>query len=218
MSLIKHFGVVFIAGILHLSLGQSAVSQNLLDKVTEGVSGAAKKVGNAASTAGEAALDATESSTAAEIDNGVTMALEQLYTSSPETRDLSDNARAILVFPKITKGGLMVGGQFGEGAMRENDQTTGYYSIAGASYGFQAGVQQFSYAMFFLNDAALEYFRNNDGWEAGSGPTLVGGDQGWSTSMGTNDLQGDIVPIVFGQEGLMAGTSLQGTKISRINK
>lgn len=207
-----------VAGLAHFSMVPSVSSQGLLDKVTEGVSGAAKKVGDVAETAGETVLDVTDSATASEINSGADAVLAQLHASSPETIDLADQSVAILIFPKITKGGLMVGGQFGEGAMREDGNTTGYYSIAGASYGFQAGVQQFSYAMFFLNDQALEYFRKNNGWEAGSGPTLVGGDQGWSASMGTNDLQGDIVPIVFGQEGLMAGTSLQGTKISRIEK
>lgn len=209
---------IAMAGLVPLSMAQSAKAQNLLDKVTEGVTGAVKKVGDVAEKTGETVLDATDTATASEIDAGVDAALAQLYAHSPETKDLSDKAVAVLVFPRITKGGLMVGGQFGEGAMRENGITSGYYNIAGVSYGFQAGVQHFSYAMFFLNNDALDYFRNNDGWEAGSGPTLVGGDQGWSASMGTNDLQGDIVPIVFGQEGLMVGTSLQGTKISRIEK
>ena len=79
----------------------------------------------------------------------------------------------------------MVGGQYGEGAMRQGGKTTGYYNIAGASYGLQIGGQQFSYVMFFLNDAALNYLRENNGWEAGSGPTLVGGDEGWSATSRT---------------------------------
>lgn len=207
-----------IVGIGCFSNAQSAYAENLLDKVTRGVSDAAKKAGDVAESAGEAVLDTTSGSSASEIDSAANAALDKLYSSSPEARDLSEEAIAVLVFPKVTSGGLVVGGQFGEGAMRENGATSGYYNIAGASYGFQAGVQQFSYAMFFMNDAALEYFRNNHGWEAGTGPTLVGGDQGWSASMGTNDLQGDIVPVVFGQEGLMAGTSLKGTKISKIDK
>ncbi|WP_170787231.1 YSC84-related protein [Ruegeria lacuscaerulensis] len=212
------FAAFLFVGILGFPTEQSAYAENLLDKVTKGVSDAAKKAGDVAETASEAVLDTTSGLTASEIDNGASAALDQLYSNSSEARDLSEEAIAILIFPKVTAGGLVVGGQFGEGAMRENGVTTGYYNIAGASYGFQAGVQQFSYAMFFMNDAALEYFRNNNGWEAGTGPTLVGGDQGWSASMGTNDLQGDIVPIVFGQEGLMAGTSLKGTKISKIDK
>ena len=148
-----------VAGLAHLSMVPSASSQGLLDKATESVKGAAQKVGDVAETAGETVLDVTDSATASEIDAGVDAVLSQLHASSPETIDLSDQSVAILIFPKITKGGLMVGGQFGEGAMREDGDTTGYYSIAGASYGFQAGVQQFFHMpCFFLNDQALEYF------------------------------------------------------------
>ncbi|MEX0308594.1 MAG: twin-arginine translocation pathway signal [Ruegeria sp.] len=218
--MLRFMPLAFIAMVVffHLSSSSPANAQNFLDKVTEGVSDAAKKVGDVAESAGETVLHAADGATASEIDASVDAALAQLLASSPEAADLSNKAVAVLVFPRITKGGLMVGGQFGEGAMRENGVTTGYYNIAGASYGFQAGIQHFSYALFFLNSDALAYMQNNDGWEVGSGPTLVGGDEGWSASMGTNDLQGDIVPIIFGQEGLMAGAGLQGTKITKIEK
>ena len=193
-----------------MAAGPSAKAQSVLDTVKEGVTGAAEAID-------ETIEKQTEATTAAEIDQGVSAALDTLYSGSPEAKELASKAVAILVFPRITKGGLLVGGQFGEGAMRQGGKTSGYYNIAGASYGLQAGVQRFSYAMFFLNDGALQYFRENDGWEAGSGPTLVGGTEGWSASMGTNNLQGDIVPVFFGQEGLMAGAGLQGTKISSIS-
>lgn len=195
--------------VLLLGQGSDPKAQNLLDTVKEGITGAAETVDKTIESQ-------TKATTAAEIDQGVSAALEALYASVPEAKDLASRSVAILVFPRITKGGLLVGGQFGEGAMRQGGKTSGFYNIAGASYGLQAGVQRFSYAMFFLNESALTHFRDNDGWEAGSGPTLVGGKEGWSTSMGTNDLQGDIVPVFFGQEGLMAGAGLQGTKISSI--
>ncbi len=159
-----------------------------------------------------------EAETAAEIEAGVDAALAQLYADSPDARALADQAVAVLVFPKIVKGGVIVGGQYGEGAMRQGGATSGYYSIAAASFGLQFGAQSFSYAMFFLNEAALDFVRSNRGWEAGVGPTLVGGDKGWSSSMGTNDLQGDIVPVFFGQEGLMAGGGLQGSKITKVDR
>lgn len=196
------------AVLIALAAAPAAQAQKLLDTVKEGITGAAEAVD-------ETIEQQTKASTAAEIDQGVSAALDNLYAGSPETKDLAAKAVAILVFPRVTKGGLLVGGQFGEGAMRQGGSTTGYYNIAGVSYGLQAGAQRFSYAMFFLNEASLNYFLDNDGWEAGSGPTLVGGTEGWSTSMGTNDLQGDIVPVFFGQEGLMAGAGLQGTKISK---
>ncbi len=118
-----------VAGLAYLSMVPSASTQGLLDKVTEGISGAAQNVGDVAETAGETVLDVTDSATASEIDAGADAVLAQLHASSPDAKDLSDQSVAILIFPKITKGGLIVGGQFGEGAMREDGNTTGYYSI-----------------------------------------------------------------------------------------
>jgi lipid-binding SYLF domain-containing protein len=194
-----------------IGAGAAADAQSLLDRARQGVS-------DAASSLGETIETQVTPLTGAEIDSRVDGALERLYAESEEARELGRIAVAILVFPRITKGGLMVGAQYGEGAMREEGRTTGYYSIAGASYGLQIGGQVFFFAMFFLNEAALAYFRENAGWEAGVGPTLVGGDTGWSSSMGTNDLQGDIAPVFFGQAGLMAGGGLQGTKITRVER
>ena len=194
-------------------LGFSApvVGQGLFDRAAQGLSDAA----NAVEETIERQVTPTPT---VEIDRNVDAAYQQLLASSPEIRDLADQSVAILVFPTVTKGGFMIGGQYGEGAMLREGDTTGYYSLAGISYGLQIGGQQFSYAMFFLNDAALQYFRDNDGWEAGSGPTLVGGREGWSASMGTNNLQGDIVPVFYGQAGLMAGVGLQGTKITKLER
>jgi lipid-binding SYLF domain-containing protein len=189
----------------------AAPAEGLLDRARQGVSEAAGAL--------DRAVDRQTAPTpAAELDAAADAALAQLREQSPEARELSEKAVAVLVFPKITKAGFMVGGQFGEGVMRRGEETIGYYNILGASYGLQIGGQQFSYAMFFLNDAAVRYFEDNEGWEAGAGPTLVGGREGWSASMGTNDLQGDIVPVFFGQAGLMAGGGLQGTKITRLER
>lgn len=162
--------------------------------------------------------DKTLKKTAAEIDSGVNAALKSLYASEPEAKALANKAVAVLVFPEILKAGVIVGGQYGEGALRQGGKTTGYYSIASASIGLQFGAQTYGYAMYFLNQAALDYTRNNDGWEVGTGPTLVGGDKGWSSSMGTNDLQGDIAVVFFNQNGMMAGAGIQGSKISKIER
>ena len=206
------------SSLLHLCIasaligsGSAAHAQGLLDRAKKGITEAAQSVGEAIETQ-------VTPLTGAELDARANAALTELYAESEEARALRDRAVAVLVFPRITKGGLMVGGQYGEGAMLQGGVSTGYYSIAGASYGLQIGAQVFSFAMFFLNDAAMAHFEANKGWEAGVGPTLVGGDRGWSSSMGTNDLQGDIVPVFFGQAGLMAGGGLQGTKITQIDR
>lgn len=154
----------------------------------------------------------------AEIDALVDDALKRLYASEPEAKNLAGKSVAMLVFPEVLKGGVIIGGQYGEGALRQGGKTSGYYSMASASYGLQFGAQTYGYAMFFLNQGALDYMQNNDGWEVGSGPTLVGGDDGWSSSMGSNDLNGDIAVVFFDQSGLMAGAGIQGTKITKVDR
>jgi len=110
----------------------------------------------------------------------------------------------------------MVGGQYGEGALRKGKRTTGYYSSVAASYGLQAGIQKFGYALFFMTPSALDYFEKSNGWEVGSGPSLVIVDEGMAKSLSTTTTKSDIYAFFFSQKGLMAGLGLQGTKITRI--
>src|SRR4051812_39842772 len=93
--------------------------------------------------------------TAAEISRDASASLQQLYASVPSAKALGANAHAILVFPKVTKAGLGVGGQFGEGALLQKGKAVAYYNTGGASIGLQAGAQQYGYALFFMNDKAL---------------------------------------------------------------
>ena len=154
----------------------------------------------------------------AELDALVDRALEGLYASEPSAKELEGKSVAVLVFPEVLKGGVIVGGQYGEGAMRQGGKTTGYYSMAGASYGLQFGAQVFGYAMYFLNEKSLQFLQDSSGWEVGSGPTLVGGEEGWSAKMGTSDLEGDVAVVFFNQSGLMAGAGIQGTKITKVER
>ena len=96
---------------------------------------------------------------AAEINRDVSKALKTLYAKNAAAKSLGAKAKGILVFPRIVKGGFMVGGQYGEGALRQGDRTVGYYSSAAASYGLQAGLQKFGYALFFMTPSALDYCR-----------------------------------------------------------
>lgn len=153
---------------------------------------------------------------AGEIDRKVALALETLYAHNPVARMLADSARGILVFPDIVKGGLLIGGQFGDGALLERGVTAGYYRSLAVSYGLQAGVQTFGYALFFTNDAALAYLDRSGGWEVGVGPTLTVLDQGAAASFSTTTAKDDIYAFFFDQRGLMAGLGVQGTKIGRI--
>lgn len=154
---------------------------------------------------------------AADIDRQVANALQRLYAGAPETRKLAGIAKGVLVFPGVVKGGLVVGGQYGAGALRVKGKTAGYYNLAGLSYGLQAGAQTFDYALFFMTDAALDYLKNTRGWEIGVGPTVVVADKGMAASLSTTTAKNDVYAFIYGQKGLMAGIGLQGAKITEIH-
>jgi lipid-binding SYLF domain-containing protein len=155
--------------------------------------------------------------TAAEIDSDVDKALASLYRQMPEAKKLGETSKAVLVFPRIIKGGLiLVGGSGGEGALRVNGKTAGYYSSIAVSYGLQLGAQWFGYAMFFRTDKAHAYLDSSDGWEVGTAPSIVMVDKGAATGFSSSSLKEDIYVFHFDQEGLMAGLGLQGTKITKI--
>ena len=155
--------------------------------------------------------------TAAEIDSDVDKALASLYGQTPEAKKLGETSKGILVFPKIGKVGLLlVGGQGGEGALRVNGKTAGYYRSIAVSYGLQLGVQWFGYAMFFRTDKAHAYLDSSGGWEVGTAPSVVMVDTGAAMGFSSSSLKDDIYVFFFDQKGLMAGVGLQGTKITKI--
>jgi lipid-binding SYLF domain-containing protein len=154
--------------------------------------------------------------TAAEIDEAVKLALEKLYENSTAAKEISKVSKGVLVFPKILEAGLIVGGQYGDGALLVDGKTVGYYSTVEASYGLQAGAQTYGYTLFFVTDSALEYLDKSAGWELGVGPTLVMVDEGLSKSLTTSTLQDDIYAFAFDQKGLMGGLGLKGSKITKI--
>ncbi|WP_420348957.1 YSC84-related protein [Pelagibius sp.] len=154
---------------------------------------------------------------AATIEQNSRDALALLLDSSAGAKALSQNAAGILVFPKIVKGGLIVGGQYGEGALFKSDAVSGYYSTAAASFGLQAGIQTYGYAVFFLDDASLNYLDSSDGWEIGTTPNAVVVDSGASAALSTTTQREGIYVFFFDQKGLMAGLTIEGTKITTIN-
>lgn len=154
---------------------------------------------------------------AATIEQHSRDALALLKKNSPAADKLAPDAAAILVFPKIVKGGLIIGGQYGEGALFRNDAVSQYYSTAAASFGLQAGLQTFGYAIYFMNEQALTYLDNSDGWEIGTAPNVVVVDEGAAASLTTTSAKDNILVFFFDQKGLMAGVTIEGTKITRIN-
>jgi len=159
-----------------------------------------------------------QAASAAEINREANQALHNLYKKSSAAKALGEKAKAILVFPSIAKGGFMVGGQYGEGALVKEGKTIAYYNTVSVSYGLQAGVQKYGYVLFFMTDAAREYLNRSDGWELGTGPSIVIVDEGAAGGLSTTTARSDVYAFIFDQKGLMGGLGLQGTKITRIKK
>jgi lipid-binding SYLF domain-containing protein len=151
------------------------------------------------------------------INKKVELALQNLAELAPASREVAKKAKAMLVFPDIIKGGLIVGGQYGEGALVINKKIVDYYNTVAASYGLQIGAQSFGFAMFFMTDAALQYLNKSSGWEVGVGPTIVVVDKGAAKSLTSSTGKADIYAFFFSQKGLMAGLGLQGSKITKIH-
>jgi lipid-binding SYLF domain-containing protein len=147
-------------------------------------------------------------------------ALAKLYRSEPFAESIAGRAKAILVFPNIVKGGFIFGGSYGEGVLfrpEQASQASQYYNALSGSWGFQAGIQSYGYALFLMNDRALEYLDDSDGWELGVGPTIVLVDAGVAKNLSTTTLNDDVYAFVFDQSGLMAGLAIEGSKISEID-
>ncbi|WP_205623675.1 lipid-binding SYLF domain-containing protein [Desulfogranum japonicum] len=155
------------------------------------------------------------SATAEQIDSEVELAMNILTSTIPAAKKMAPDAKGILIFPSIIKGGLIIGGQYGEGALQVPGKTTKYYKTVSASYGLQIGAQTFGYALFFMDEKSLGYLQQSKGWEIGVGPSVVLVDEGLAKSMSSTTVQDGIYAFFFSQKGLMAGLGIQGSKISQ---
>ncbi len=151
-----------------------------------------------------------------QLDRAATAALQRLTAGNQAAQLLSKKAVAVLVFPKIIKVGFVLGGAFGEGALRQGGTTVAYYHSAAGSYGLQAGLQWFGYALFFMNENALKYLDASQGWEIGVGPSVVIVDQGVAKKFSSTTISQDVYAFIFSQKGLMAGIGIEGSKITKI--
>lgn len=157
-------------------------------------------------------------STADELHSEAESALQKLYNTSPLAQEISKKARAVLVFPNIVKAGLVFGGAYGEGVLLKGGSADSYYNSVSLSWGLQAGAQSYGYAIFLMNDTALDYLERSDGWEIGVGPTVVVVNEGVAKNLSTTTLKDDAYAFIFDQQGLMASLSIEGTKVTRIKR
>jgi lipid-binding SYLF domain-containing protein len=155
---------------------------------------------------------------AAEIDAEVDAALVRFYEEVPAAKDLAKKAKGILIFPKVVKAGFGVGGEYGEGALRIGGRSVGYYNTAAASIGLQIGVQARAEVLMFMTQEALDRFQASDGWEVGVDGSVAVVKTGVAGEIDTTTFSDPVIGFIFGEQGLMANLSLEGAKITKMDK
>ena len=165
-------------------------------------------------SSGESA--ATDMSKRQSIDSSVDGTMSRLYTTVQGSRELVAKARGILVFPSVLQVGFVVGGQYGEGALRVGGSTVGYYSTVSGSFGLQAGAQSKAIIFLFMTQDALDKFRGSDGWSAGVDASVALVKIGANGVVDTTTATAPVEAFVLTNAGLMADVSLAGTKVSRL--
>lgn len=162
-------------------------------------------------------MGAAHAASAAEIDAQVNEALkafQKIDGASPYLKI----ARGVLVFPKVYKAGIGIGGEYGEGALRVGGRTVDYYSTAAASVGFQLGAQAKSIVVIFTQDEALQKFRASEGWKVGVDGSVALVDLGAGKAVDTTNIKDPVVGFIFGQKGLMYNLTLEGSKFTKLKR
>jgi lipid-binding SYLF domain-containing protein len=154
--------------------------------------------------------------TAQEINAEVNAALELFIQQVKGGKEFLNTAKGVLIIPNIVKVGVGLGGEYGEGAMRIGGKTVDYYSIAAGSVGFQIGAQKKNLILVFKQDEALNHFRKSSGWKAGVDGSAAFIDVGAGKSIDTVNIKDPIVAFTFGQRGLMANATIEGSKFTKL--
>lgn len=160
----------------------------------------------------------TVAQTAQELDAKVDSAIVKFKQEVPGGTNFLPKVKGYLVFPSVIKAGLIVGGKYGEGALRINGETQHYYDMTSASIGLQAGAQEYSMLIAFLSEESLNNFINSNGWEAGVDGTITISDWGKSKDISSMSFEKPIIAFIYGEKGYMASISIAGTKFRRIVK
>jgi lipid-binding SYLF domain-containing protein len=161
---------------------------------------------------------AAHAATAKEIDVSVDVALERFNTEVKGGKEFLKSAKGVLVFPKVYKAGFVVGGEYGEGALRIGGKTVDYYSTVAGSWGLQIGGQKKTVVLVFMQDEALKKFRGSSGWKAGVDGSVALITVGAGEAIDTTTIKDPIVGFVLDQKGLMANLTLEGSKYTKLKK
>lgn len=162
-----------------------------------------------------APLHTAQAATPAEIEARVNAALDRLHKEVKGSESVTSKASGVLVFPGVIKAGFVIGGEGGQGALRVGGKTQGYFNIVSASVGLQAGAQKRDIIMAFMDKASLKKFEESDGWKVGADGSVALINVGAGATVDISKIKEPVVAFVVGQSGLMAGVSLDGSKITR---
>ena len=163
-------------------------------------------------------IDTALAATPKEIDVGVDVALDRFGREVNGAQEYLKAAKGVLIISNVVQAGFIIGGEYGEGALRIDGKTVDYYNIVAASFGLQIGAQRKDIILIFIDEAALKKFRNSDNWQAGVDGTVTAVNVGAEGSVDTTKINQPIVGFVFGQKGIMAGATIEGAKITKLKK
>jgi lipid-binding SYLF domain-containing protein len=161
--------------------------------------------------------DGAWAATKKEINASVDVALKRFASDVKGADEFLKAAKGTLVMPRVKQAGLIIGGKYGNGALRVGGKSVGYYNMAAASAGLQIGAQESNIILCFMDEAVLKKFRASKGWQVGVDGTVALVTIGAGGSVDTTKLKEPIVGFVFGQAGLMAGVTLEGLKFTKTN-
>lgn len=156
--------------------------------------------------------------TAREIDVAVDVAIERFHKQVIGAKELINASKGMLVMPNVIKGAFIIGGEYGEGALRVGGETVGYYNTISGSIGFQIGGQAKDIILLFMTDDVIKQFRASSGWEAGVDGNVALITIGAGERVDTTTSKDPIVGFVFDAKGLIADISLKGAKFTKLNK
>jgi lipid-binding SYLF domain-containing protein len=150
------------------------------------------------------------------INVSVNETLARLYSTVHGSQELVAKAHGVLVFPSVVSAALIVGGQYGEGALRVGGNTIDYYNTATGSFGLQAGAQSKALIFLFMTQDSLNKFHNSEGWAIGVDATVAVLKAGANGNLDTKMATAPVQAFVLTNVGLMAGVSLEGTKVTKL--
>jgi lipid-binding SYLF domain-containing protein len=156
--------------------------------------------------------------TAKEIDVSVDVAIERFHKQIIGAKELINASKGMLVMPNVVKGAFIIGGEYGEGALRIDGKSVDYYNTISGSIGFQIGGEAKDIILLFMTDEAIKQFRASSGWEAGVDGNVALITIGAGERADTTTSKDPIVAFVFDAKGLIADISLKGAKFTKLNK